>query len=153
MAHALLLGPPLVIVAGLVGACGPSGSSRSAEARSRAADSVAAVKPGELRLSNVMIGKRVGPGHRIAEPTFQFAPQDTVYVSVGTEGAGDADSLTVVWRFQTGEILLRSSGPLAGGENAAFQLAQAKGLKPGTYKVIIFLNRDSVDTKVFAVKK
>ena len=39
------------------------------------------------------------------------------------------------------------------GQNTAFQLSQPKGLKPGTYKVIVFLGGDSVDTKVFVVKK
>ncbi len=41
----------------------------------------------------------------------------------------------------------------AGGENAAFHLTRPQGLRPGTYKAIVFLGNDSVDTKVFVVKK
>ena len=40
-----------------------------------------------------------------------------------------------------------------GGENTAFSLSQPKGFKPGTYKVVVLLDDDSVDTKVFVVKK
>jgi hypothetical protein len=117
-------------------------------------DSTAAAKPVELKVSNVMIGRRIGAGNHITEPTFQFAPADTVYVSVGTTGTTGADHLTAAWRSQTGEIVQQSNEPIpAAGQNAAFQLSQPKGLKPGTYKVVVFLGNDSADAKVFVVKK
>jgi hypothetical protein len=100
-----------------------------------------------------MIGKRVGTGNMITEPTFQFSPLDTVHVSIATEGSG-AGQLTAAWRSQGGEILQKGSEfARTGGENTAFSLSQPKGLKPGTYKVVVLLNDDSVDTKVFVVKK
>jgi len=101
-----------------------------------------------------MIGRQVGPGSLITEPTFQFAPQDTVHVSVATEGSRGASTLTAAWRFQSGEILQKTSEPVApAGENTGFRLSQPRGLKPGTYKVIVFLDDDSVETKVFVVRK
>ncbi|MGH7580772.1 MAG: hypothetical protein ACREM9_11410 [Gemmatimonadales bacterium] len=106
-----------------------------------------------LKVSNVMIGRQIGPGNRITEPTFEFAPLDTVHVSVATTGSGEGGPLTAAWRSQSGEILLKSSEPVRPDENADFQLSEPKGLKPGTYKVIVFLGEDSVDTKVFVVKK
>ena len=147
---------PLVVIAALAGACGRSAGSGSqgGGAADSAAIAASAAKPTELRVSNVMIGRRLGSGDRITEPTFQFAPEDTVYVSVSTEGAGGGRTLTAAWRSQTGEILQQSSEPVRpAGENTAFQLSQPKGMKPGTYKVIVFLGDDSIDTKVFAVKK
>ena len=161
MAHVTLAGAPLVVLAvlaALVGACAHSDRSGPAGAGTGAADSAglaaSAANPTELRVSNVMIGRQVGSGNRITEPTFQFAPQETVYVSVATEGVGGAGRVTAAWRSQTGEILQQTSEPVRpAGENTAFQLSQPKGMKPGTYKVIVFLGDDSVDTKVFAVKK
>jgi hypothetical protein len=47
----------------------------------------------------------------------------------------------------------RTTESIEQGKNTLFQLSQPKGLKPGTYKVVLFLGDDSVDTKVFAVKK
>jgi hypothetical protein len=151
------------IVAGLgvialgIGGCSGSEDVRPAETGSGAMDSatLAASETGTapLSVSNVMIGRQIGPGNRITDPTFQFAPKDTVHLSVATAGEASGGSLTAAWRSQSGEILLKSSEPIRADENAAFQLSDPKGLKVGTYKVILFLNEDSVDTKVFVVKK
>jgi hypothetical protein len=158
MTHTTRVGARLMVVAVLAGACSRSGESRPEGAETGATDSAAlaasASSSAEHRVSNVMIGRRIGPGNRIAEPTFEFAPQDTVYVSVAIEGAGEAGTLTAAWRSQSGEILQKSSKPVPpAGQNAEFRLAQPEGLKPGTYKVIIFLGSDSMETKVFAVRK
>jgi hypothetical protein len=152
------IGPALAMVAALAGACGGSGETRQARVEARAADSAAAaaatVASAPRRVSNVMIGRRVGPGGRITDPTFQFGPLDTVHVSVGIEGTTGAGKLTAAWRSQSGEVLQQSSEPVpSAGDNTAFHLFQPKGLKPGTYKVIVFLGDDSVDTRVFAVQK
>jgi hypothetical protein len=155
MAHNWRIGGQLVAMTTVAVACSGSDQSRSAEGAG-ATDSAAlaaTAAPTELRVSNIMIGRQVGPGNRITEPTFEFKPKDTVHVSVGTTGTGEGGPLTAAWRSQTGEILLKSSEPVTPGENVDFQLSQPKGLKPGTYKVIVFLGEDSVDTKVFVVKK
>jgi len=151
-------GAALVVSATLAGACARSDRPGAAGTASGTADSAtraaAAAKPTEFRVSNVMIGRHVGSGNRITDPTFQFAPQDTVYLSVMTEGSAKGGTLTTAWRSQTGEILQQGSEPVApAGENTAFHLSQPKGLKPGTYKVVVFLGNDSVDTKAFVVKK
>jgi hypothetical protein len=151
MAHITRVGAQVAAVAALAGACTRSEVPRPEGGETGLADSAATV---ELHVSNVMIGRRIGPGNRITEPTFEFTPQDTVYVSVATQGTGGAGTLTAAWRSQSGEILQKSSEPVPpAGENTQFRLAQPKGLKPGTYKVIVFLGDDSVETRVFAVKK
>lgn len=150
MAYQRFTAAPLVILAALA-ACG--GSKADSETHTGMTDTAAA-KPAELKVSNVMIGKRIGAGNHVTEPTFQFAPPDTVYVSVGTTGSTGADHLTAAWRSQTGEVLQQSSEPIPpAGQNAAFQLSQPKGFRVGTYKVVVFLGKDSADTKVFVVKK
>lgn len=156
MAPVTSAGPRLAAIMLLAGACGGSDEARRAESETGAADtaSMAGSVAGtaQPRVSNVMIGRQVGPGNRITDPSFQFAPKDTVHVSVATEGT--TGTLTAAWRFQSGEILQQSSAPVPpAGENAAFHLSQPKGLKSGTYKVVLFLDDDSVDTKVFVVKK
>jgi hypothetical protein len=154
MAHISLVVAPTMIAA-LVSGCSGSEKSRSQET-GLAVDSAnqTASASTQRRVSMVMIGKGTRSGNRITEPTFQFAPQDTVYLSVATEGSTGPDSLTAAWRSQDGKILKQSSQPVGGpGNNGAFSLSMPKGFKPGTYKVVLFLGSDSVDTKVFAVKK
>jgi hypothetical protein len=150
--------PPmsLVVVMALSGACGRSDVPNPDETGSHVTDSarLASAPPAERRVSNVMIGRRVGDGNQITEPTFQFSPQDTVYLSVGTFGADGATTLSAAWRAQTGEVIQQSTVPAPPpGENVAFRLSQPKGLKPGNYKVVVFLGSDSIDAKVFVVQK
>jgi hypothetical protein len=122
----------------------------------RAADSAAhAATTGVLRVGTVMIGKRLGSENRIAEPTFQFAPADTVYVSVGVQGAPADGQLTARWLAQTGKTLDSTTQPISTSDkgNKEFHLAPEKGWTPGTYLVTLLLNGDSADAKTFAVKK
>ena len=109
----------------------------------------------ELKVAGVMIGKRLGDNKLITEPTFQFTPTDTVYVSVSTEGAPASADLTAVWRFQTGQTVDSSSQTISpqGDENTEFHITNPKGWPVGTYNVTIYADGDSVDSKNFAVKK
>jgi hypothetical protein len=109
----------------------------------------------ELKVAGVMIGKRLGDNKLITEPTFQFAPADTVYVSVSTEGAPASADLTAVWRFQTGQTVDSSSQTISpqGNENTEFHIVNPKGWPVGTYNVTIYADGDSVESKNFAVKK
>lgn len=156
MTHIGMAGAPLILAAALVGACTGSGKSESAAVATGRTDSAAAApaaKSKERRVSNVMIGKHIGTNNLVTEPTFQFTPQETVFVSVATEGAEGPTEMTSAWRSQNGEVVQKTTESIQPGKNTLFQLAQPKGLKPGTYKVVLFLGDDSVDTKVFAVKK
>jgi hypothetical protein len=109
----------------------------------------------DLKVAGVMIGKRLGENKLIAEPTFQFGPKDTVYVSVSTEGQPESAELTAKWRFQTGQTVDSSSQTIkpTGPENTEFHVSNPKGWPVGTYNVTIYADGDSVESKNFAVKK
>ena len=151
MPRTVLKGWRVGVAAVVASACGRQDAARqegteSATAAEVTATRAAADAPG---VAGVMIGRRLGGGSRIVEPTFEFAPTDTVFVSVSARGTG---TLTAAWRAPDGRVLRQASAPVAGsGENTAFSLDAPKGLKPGTYKVIVFLGGDSVDTKAFRV--
>ncbi len=160
MAVAAKLLPVTIATVALV-ACGGGGRDQGTEtaavdSAARQADSAArAASTGALRVANVMIGKRLGSENRIAEPTFQFAPADTVYLSVGIQGAPADAQLAARWLAQTGKTLDSTTQPIVASErgNKEFHLAQEKGWAPGTYLVTLLLNGDSVDAKTFAVRK
>jgi hypothetical protein len=109
----------------------------------------------ELKVAGVMIGKRLGENKLIAEPTFQFAPSDTIYVSVSTEGQPASAELTALWRYQGGKVVDSSSQTIkpTGSENTEFHVVNPKGWPVGTYNVTIFADGDSAESKNFAVKK
>jgi hypothetical protein len=151
---------PAALAAVSLVACG-GGQERGTEtarvdSAARAADSAAkAASTGKLRVANVMIGKRLGSENRIAEPTFQFGPDDTVFVSMAIQGAPGDGQLAARWLAQGGKVLDSTSQAVSAGakENKEFHLAQPKGWKPGTYLVTLYLDGDSVNAKAFAVRK
>ncbi len=151
---------PVAVAAVALVAC--SGGSREAaetaavDSTARAADSAArAASTGKLRVANVMIGKRLGSENRIAEPTFQFAPQDTVFISMAVQGAPGDGQLSARWLAQNGKRLDSTSQSITAGAagNKEFHLSQEKGWQPGTYLITLYLNGDSADAKTFAVRK
>ena len=61
--------------------------------------------------------QRLGSENRIAEPTFQFAPVDTVYVSVGIQGAPAESSVGARWLAQGGKTLDSTTQAITAGEH------------------------------------
>jgi hypothetical protein len=133
----------------------PGTESGSAEGGAPGGTTAAPAATEEFKVGTVMIGKRIGASKLITEPTFQFAPADTVYISIGTTGKTDSTTLAAIWRFQTGQTVdsstqvIRPSGP----ENTEFHISRPKGWPVGTYNVTVYADGDSVDSKNFAVKK
>ncbi|MFL5494815.1 MAG: hypothetical protein ACJ8DC_10580 [Gemmatimonadales bacterium] len=160
MRFARILLPVTFATLSLAGCGGESAQKQAetaaADSATRAADSVKrAETTGKPRLANVMIGKRVGPANLIAEPTFQFAPQETVYVSAAIQGSPGQATLAARWLAQGPKVLDSTAQSVTTGakENALFRFAPPKGWKPGTYVVLLYLNGDSADSKAFAVRK
>lgn len=142
-----------------VTACGPGDEAQPGTETGSAAGApaveAAPAAPAEFEIASVMIGKRIGANNMITEPTFQFAPADTVYVSVGTAGPADGKTLAAVWHFQDGKMVDSSAQSITAdsAQNTEFHVADPEGWKVGTYKVTIYADGDSVDARTFAVKK
>jgi hypothetical protein len=124
-------------------------------ANAAARDSAAAANSKNLKLEAVMIGRRIGANNLITEPTFQFAPSDTLYLSVATTGSPDSAALAAVVIGQNGKVVDSTSQTIRpkGRTTTALHAAPAKGWTPGTYRITLYNNGDSVDAKTFAVKK
>jgi hypothetical protein len=112
--------------------------------------------PGKLRVSNVMIGRGLGPDKRISEPTLRFGPNDTVFVSVATEGTPASSTLSAKWTFPTGKVKDSVSQTIQpkGAEHTELHAAPPKGGWPaGSFLVTVYTDGDSVDAKTFAVDR
>jgi flagellar hook assembly protein FlgD len=160
MGHGVWVGLTLLI-ASLAG-CSGSDTSQSGQAAAAARDSAAKADSARaqetsktLKVTNIMIGKHIGEGSRVAEPTFQFDPVDTVYVSIGTVGSPDTAAFQARWTNQKGEVVDSSTKTIQpkGRENTELHASKAKGWAPGAYRITIYANGDSVDSKTFAVRK
>lgn len=173
-----LLHSPLLValVAALgAGACQTQGQSRSsgietgaardtarsdtgaASVAGKTSDTAKPVEPGKLHVSMVMIGKGLGPDERISEPTLRFAPTDTVYVSVATEGTPPSSTLTAKVTFPTGKVkdsVSKTIQPKGAEQHTELHAAPPKGGWPiGSFLLTVYADGDSVDAKTFAVDK
>jgi hypothetical protein len=108
----------------------------------------------EFSVSAIEVGKGIGPDKRIAEPTTTFAPRDTIYVSVATEGAAPSKTITAKWSFQDGQVVSVDSlrivptGPAA----TEFHIVKPSEWPVGKYKVEIRVNGGAAQSKEFEVK-
>ena len=160
MGHVVRVGLA-VLVAGVAG-CGGTDTSKAGMAAAAARDSTAKADSARaeetsktLKVTNVMIGKRIGEGSRVTEPTFQFEPADTVYVSIGTVGSPASAAFSAHWTNQKGEVIDSSTKTIQpkGRENTEIHAFRAKGWAPGAYRITVYADGDSVDSKTFAVRK
>ena len=160
MGHVVRVG--LAVLVAAAAGCGGSETSTAGKAAAAARDSAAKADSARaeetsktLKVTNVMIGKRIGQGGRVTEPTFQFEPVDTVYVSIGTVGSPDTAAFQARWTNQKGEVVDSSAKTIQpkGRENTELHATKAKGWAPGAYRITIYADGDSIDSKTFAVRK
>ncbi|HET6797605.1 MAG TPA: hypothetical protein VFH40_10635 [Gemmatimonadales bacterium] len=109
----------------------------------------------EFSVRGVDVGKQIGSDKRISNPTTSFAPRDTIYVSVATEGSAPSKTIGVKWSYQDGQTIKEAKETIAPTGPAAteFHLAKASGWPAGKYKVEVTVDGSPAGTKEFEVKK
>jgi len=108
-----------------------------------------------LAVTNVNLGKSVGPDKRVTSETTTFGPRDTIYASVTTSGSGSGGTLAARWTFQDGQVVdetTQSVGASAGPAVTEFHISKPSPWPTGNYKVEVMLNGASAGTKEFRVQ-
>jgi cellulase/cellobiase CelA1 len=134
-----------LLLAALGGACSRPGAS-PAPAPPPAAETA-------VRVTDVDLGRSLGADKRVTEKTDSFKPNETVYVSVTTEGSAPTATLKARWTYEGGQLVQESSQTIAptGAAVTEFHVAKPDGWPKGSYKVEVFLNGNSVETESFKV--
>lgn len=118
---------------------------------------VAEVTPAEIpfRVVSIDIGKAIGADNKITAPTMTFGPQDTIYVSVSTEGSSPSATLKSTWTYGAGQAVGDESKTIAPTGPAAteFHASKSDGWPTGKYKVEIWADGVSAGSKEFEVQK
>lgn len=106
-------------------------------------------------VGNIDLGKQLGADKRVASPTTTFAPSDTIYASVATDGAAPSKTITAKWTFQDGQTVNEGSETIAPTGPAAteFHIAKKSPWPVGKYKVEISVDGSPAGTKEFEIKK
>lgn len=108
-----------------------------------------------FRVTGIDIGKSILADKSIANPTNDFGPRDTIYVSVATEGAAATASIQARFTFEAGQLVDESTQNIApsGPARTEFHISRPSGWPAGKYKVEVFVNSASAGSKEFEVKK
>lgn len=107
-----------------------------------------------VTVTSVDLGKAVGADNKVAAMLNTFAPKDTVYASVVTDGTASGANLAAKWTFQDGQTVNQESKVLntTGPATTEFHISKPDGFPAGNYKVEIMLNGATVQSRDFTVK-
>jgi len=107
-----------------------------------------------VTVTTVELGNQIGADKRVTQPMTSFAPKDTIYATVVTNGSAPSATLIAKWTYQDGQVVNEATKTIAPTGPAAteFQISKPDGWPAGTYKVEVSLNGRSAGTKEFEVK-
>ncbi len=108
-----------------------------------------------FRVSRIDLGNAVDGEKRVAAPSTVFAPADTIYASVVTEGASPSVTLVARWTFEDGQLVSQGSQTIAPSGPAAteFHIAKPDGWPAGRYQVEVVANGQSAGARTFEVRE
>lgn len=101
----------------------------------------------------VTLGKEVGADKKVTTATETFAPTDTIYASVNTDGSALTASLSARWTYQDGQTVKEETQPItpAGPATTEFHISKPDGWPAGNYAVEILVNGVSARKASFRV--
>ena len=101
----------------------------------------------------VTLGREVGADKRVTTAVDTFAPTDTIYASVDTQGAALAATLVARWTYQDGQVVHEETQSIApaGPASTEVHISKPDGWPKGTYKVEILLDGTSASSASFRV--
>ena len=110
-------------------------------------------QPAQFRVVSVDLGKAIGADKKVAQPATSFAPNDTIFAVVSSDGSAPSVALKARWTFQDGQLVDETAQTIAPTGPAAteFHIAKPSGWPAGKYKVEISANGAAVAVKEFAV--
>ena len=114
---------------------------------------VAGCSPGvPLQVKTLQLGKSLNPDNSVGTHTTRFKPDDTVYVSLLSEEAGEG-TVTVRWMFG-GQVVSEAKRDVSYMRPAAteFHLQNSGGFPTGDYRVDILVNGQPAGSRDFRVE-
>ena len=127
--------------------------SRTETTRTETAPTASPAAAGNARVTDVEIGRAINPDKTVKDKADNFAPADTIYVSVKTDGAAQGAKLQTRWYFND-KVVEESSEMISptGPAVTEFHLSKPDGWPVGNYRIEVLLNGAQASSKNFEVK-
>jgi len=133
--------------------CAAIACSRTETTRTETAQPAANPALGNARVTDVAIGRSINTDKTVKDNADNFAPADTIYVSVKTDGSAQGAKLQTRWYFND-KVVEESSEMISptGPAVTEFHLSKPDGWPVGNYKIEVLLNGAAAGSKSFEVK-
>lgn len=107
-----------------------------------------------LSVTAVDVGSAIGADDRVTTAATTFDREDTVYVSVATDGDVDNVPVTAKWTSQDGEVIDTETRIVehAGPAVTAFRVYRPNGWPSGRYRVEVSVADRVLQTREFTVR-
>ena len=104
-----------------------------------------------VKISDVSLGKSLGPDKKVAAATDTFKPKDTIFAVVSTDGSAASSTIHVKWTFQDGQTVKEDSRTIAptGPATTEFSIQKPSGWPKGEYQVEATADGGPATTKSF----
>jgi hypothetical protein len=107
-----------------------------------------------FRVSSIELGSAIGSDKRVSLAKTSFAPTDTIYASVASDGTAPNVTLVARWTYgDEGQLVKEDTLAIAptGPAMNEFHVSKPDGWPAGKYKVEITANGTPVGSKEFEV--
>lgn len=107
----------------------------------------------DVEVEEVTLGRAMDAQFRITDSSDEFAPSDSIYASVKTEGTANAATITARWTTDDDAVLHEETKTLssAGEQWTSFSFVRSAPLQEGEYELHILLNGREVQEKDFTI--
>jgi hypothetical protein len=122
----------LAFVIGLAPSLGACGRNADVDDETAAPPAIERSTDQAVRVTDVELGRSIDAQGRIADgaDTDDFARNETIYVSVSTDGAAAGSRLTARWTFEDGQVVDESSQTLSATGPASARPRPGRGARP-----------------------
>lgn len=106
---------------------------------------------GPLHAANIQVGRAINPDGSVGSPSTLFKPNETIYVSVLTDAAGEG-TIRVKWMYGDQVIDEPTKKVSFKGPGAtSFQMQNSGGFPAGSYSVEVFVDNVAAGKRAFKV--
>lgn len=138
--------PALALALPLVLGCGKEDAAPPADTAPPAADAGVSV-------TDIAMGDALNSDRSVVSEMDEFSANDTIYLSIKTEGAGSA-VLATTWRFEDGQVISEDSRNInpTGDAVTEFHVTKETPWPAGEYTVAVMLNGNPVGNEEYEIK-
>jgi hypothetical protein len=111
--------------------------------------------PVAFKVLSLELGSAIGPDKKVTAPKAVFGTNETIFVSVATEGASPGATLAARWTYgDAAQLVNEMSETIAptGPANTEFHISKPTAWPTGKYRVEVTLDGSPAGSKEFEVR-